>query len=102
MAKYPPESSWNLPPTDEQIKSMNQAAKILNRDIREQDIPPTRWQMRRFLYDLWRDVRMKKNVKKSNPREEGSILKGLLPSLLVGTIIIVVGTLAVRIFALKE
>ena len=59
MPGYPPESSWNDPPTDAQVRSIIKAGGILHIDITERDIPPTRWQARDLQRDLWERVRNK-------------------------------------------
>ena len=54
---YPPESSWNDPPTAEQINSMNRALKILKRpEVTEMNRPATRWQARDAQKALWDEV----------------------------------------------
>jgi hypothetical protein len=56
---YPPESSWNDPPTDAQVRAIIRAGNILHIDITERDIPPTRWQARDLQTHLWDRVRGK-------------------------------------------
>ena len=66
MPGYPPESSWNLPPTDNQVRAIMRAGKILRKDITEQDIPPTRWQARDVQINLWEQVRSKGKQTQAN------------------------------------
>ena len=56
---YPPESPWNLPPTDGQVQAIERAGKILHLDITEKDIPDSRWRARDLQMDLWERVRSK-------------------------------------------
>lgn len=61
---YPPESSWNLPPTAEQIRSINRAGRILGKEeITERNMPSTRWQARELMMEWWAEVRDKPRVK---------------------------------------
>ena len=62
--KILPESSWNEPPTTEQLQAIFRAAKILNLELTEPDIPTTRWEARRLQYELWNQVRTKPKSKR--------------------------------------
>ena len=66
MSLYLPESPWNLPPTTAQIRAVMKAGRILHRDITENDLPPTRWQMRDLQFDLWAEVRSQGKEKKAD------------------------------------
>ena len=61
---YPPESSWNDPPTAAQIASMNEALRILKRpEVTEMNRPATRWQARDAMKELWDEVNDRPRVK---------------------------------------
>ena len=64
---YPPESTWNLPPTAEQIISINKALRILKRpEITERNRPETRWQARDLMKEVWDEVRDIPKVQATN------------------------------------
>jgi len=61
---YPPESSWNDPPTGGQMHSMNKALRILKRpEVTEMNRPDTRWQARDAMKELWDEVASRPRVK---------------------------------------
>ena len=61
---YPPESSWNDPPTAAQIFSMNKALMLLKRpEVTESTRPATRWQARDAMKELWDEVNDRPRVK---------------------------------------
>ncbi len=61
---YPPESSWNDPPTAAQITSMNKALMILKRpEVTEATRPATRWQARDAMKELWDEANDAPRVK---------------------------------------
>ena len=64
MAKIEVDSSWNEPPTQNQVTSLRKAWRALGYDFTEADIPPTRWEARNYLYDLWPLIRAKGKGKK--------------------------------------
>uniref|UniRef100_A0A6M3X510 Uncharacterized protein n=1 Tax=viral metagenome TaxID=1070528 RepID=A0A6M3X510_9ZZZZ len=69
---YPPESSWNDPPTAEQINSMNKALRRLKRpEVTEMNRPATRWQARDAQKELWDEV-------KDGPRVKAALIKNSL------------------------
>ncbi|KKM83676.1 hypothetical protein LCGC14_1306880 [marine sediment metagenome] len=59
MGKYEEDASWNERPTDDQLRSIRRAWRILGYDFTEEDIPPTRWEARNLQFDLWAQVRAK-------------------------------------------
>lgn len=61
---YPPDSSWHLEPTIAQIRAIKVAARKLP-EYDEADIPPTRWQARDLLFDLWARIRSRGKQKKA-------------------------------------
>jgi len=69
---YPPESSWNDPPTVAQIASMNKALRRLKRpEVTEMNRPDTRWQARDAGKELWDEV-------KDGPRVKAAAIKNNL------------------------
>jgi len=69
---YPPESSWNDPPTAAQIASMNKALRILKRpEVTEANRPETRWQARDAMKELWDEVN-------DGPRVKAALIKNEL------------------------
>uniref|UniRef100_A0A6M3MD32 Uncharacterized protein n=1 Tax=viral metagenome TaxID=1070528 RepID=A0A6M3MD32_9ZZZZ len=69
IRSYPPESSWNLDPTAEQINSMNRALRRLKRpEVTEMNRPATRWQARDAQKELWDEV-------KDGPRVKAAAIK---------------------------
>ncbi len=69
---YPPESSWNDPPTGGQLASMNRALWILKRpEVTERNRPATRWQARDATKELWDEV-------KDAPRVKAALIKNSL------------------------
>lgn len=64
IRSYPPESSWNDPPTAAQIASMNRALMILKRPlVTEMNRPETKWQARDAMKELWDEVKDGPRVK---------------------------------------
>ena len=69
---YPPESSWNDPPTAAQITSMNKALMILKRpEVTEATRPATRWQARDAMKELWDEAN-------DAPRVKAALIKNSL------------------------
>ncbi len=53
-------SSWNDPPTDDQVKRIMWYARILRLDITERDMPSNRLEARNMIYQLRDDLRNRK------------------------------------------
>jgi len=62
MSKILPESSWNEPPTTSQLQSIFRAARILNIDLTEPDMPTTRLEARNLQHSLWFQVKVKSKL----------------------------------------
>lgn len=59
MERIEPTSSWNDPPTDEQVRRIMWYARILNFDITEADMPSNRLEARNMIYELRADLKHK-------------------------------------------
>lgn len=57
MERIEPTSSWNDPPTDQQIARINWYAKVLGFDFTEADVPSNRLEARNMLYQLRKELK---------------------------------------------
>lgn len=57
MEKISPNSSWNLPPTDGQMRSISEVCKILG--VLDPGNPASRWEARNLIYDMQCVVRLR-------------------------------------------
>ena len=64
MGTYAPTSTWCDYPTPDQLDGLRRAWRILNYDFTSADIPPTRWEARNLIYDLWSQIRFRNQEKK--------------------------------------
>lgn len=55
-----PASSWNLPPTFKQSVALTQLG------VQDKDMPTTRWEARRVIYELRQRRKVSNNGKQSN------------------------------------
>lgn len=59
-----PTSSWNDPPTDDQIKRIRWYGRVLNFDFTEADVPSNRLEARNMLYQLRSDLKSKRKERR--------------------------------------
>jgi hypothetical protein len=55
-----PDSSWNDPPTPDQLLAIRKYCHILNLDLTEADLPFNRLEARNMLYQLRADLNKRK------------------------------------------
>ena len=60
MERIEPASSWNDPPTDDQMRAIRQYARVLNFDLTEADMPSNRLEARNMIYQLRADLKGKR------------------------------------------
>jgi len=57
MEKIPPESSWNLPPTDGQVERITKQCMRLGIKEPLEERPSKRWEARNLIYELRKERR---------------------------------------------
>lgn len=65
MKQYPPESSWNFPPTPRQVRRM----VLLG--VQDDAMPKTRWEAREVIYRLLGERRRSSKIKKGGSINNG-------------------------------